>query len=289
MRSAVAIGLVMLGVLPGSALAAPVVEPLSVSRTVAIPADAARSVILTCPGTAVALHAAASSERGSDSIPGSNPKRWTFRFTPDGAPRRVRTVLRCVQLRVPAEAGGVRLVVGTTFRPDVAVAAGSGRSVALTCRRGQAPTGWGLERGDGGGSIALAGVARTPRGFRFQLDNTGGAVATATPRIRCLERTQRADAGLTHSFRLRTASFEDSGRTARHSCRTGEYSISAGIRIEDADDVFLTGAMPTRARGARWRLSEAAAATTELVCLARGTRFGRAASTRLGRVRADRL
>jgi hypothetical protein len=274
MRSAGAIGLVMLGVLPASALAAPVVEPTSVSRTVAIPAGAARSVILSCPGTAVALHAAASSERGSDSIPGSNPKRWTFRFAPDDTDRRVRTVLRCVQLRVPADAGGVRLVVGTTFRPDVAVAAGAGRSVTLSCRRGQAPTGWGLERGEAGGSIALAGVALTPRGFRFRLENTGAAEATATPRIRCLERTQRADAGLTHSFKLRTARFQDSGRTARHSCRQGEYSVSAGVRITGGDGAFLTGAMPTRARGARWRLSEAATATTELVCLARGTRFG---------------
>jgi len=274
MKSAGAIGLLMLGALPGTALAAPVVEPLSVSRSVLVPAGQARSATLSCPDTAVALHGAASSEPGGDSIPGSHPQRWMFRFAPQGADRRVRAVLRCVRLRLPDEVGVVSLVVGTVRRPDLAVAAGATRRVAIRCRRGQVPTGWGLERGDAGGSIAVAGVRRTRRGFVFELSNTGPTAATATPRIRCLGRSQDGGSGLVHTFRLRSASFDDSGRAARHSCRRGEYSVSAGISLDPGSNAFLTAAIPSGPRGARWRLSAAAPATTQLVCLSRRTRFG---------------
>lgn len=262
------IALLVLGALPGTALAAPVVEPVSVSRTVVVPAGATRSVILSCPGAAVALNGAASSQ--SDSIPGADPQRWTFRFAAEGTGRRVRTVLRCVRLRLPDEVGAVRLVVGTVRRPDLAVDAGATRRVTLRCQRGQVPTGWGLERGDTGTAIAVAGVRRTPRGFVFDLANTGAARATATPRIRCLGRTQDGRSGLTHSFRLRSGSFEDGGRSARHSCRRGEYSVSAGAVLEAG---VLEAAFPRGPRGARWRFSGAGGATTQLVCLARGTRF----------------
>jgi hypothetical protein len=273
MRSAGAIALLVLGALPGSALAAPVVDPVSVSRTVLVPADSPRSVILNCPGTAVALGAAASSEPGSDSIPGANPKRWTFRFAPDGTARRVRTVLRCVQLRLTGDVGSVRLVVGTAFRPDVSVDPGATRLVTLRCQRGQVATGWGVERGDAGEAIAVTSVARTTRSFGIELENTGRTAATATPRIRCLERTQRSSSGLTHSFRLRSPTFEDSGRAARHSCRRGEYSISAAAVLDPDAGAVLEAAIPSGPRGARWRLSRAADATTELVCLSRRTRF----------------
>jgi hypothetical protein len=143
----------------------------------------------------------------------------------------------------------------------------------MRCQSGQVPTGWGLERRDTGTAIAVAGARRTRRGYVFDLTNTGAAPAALTPRIRCLGRTQDGGSGLTHSFRLRSPSFEDSGRSARHSCRRGEYSVSAGASLDPAAGVFLSVAIPNGPRGARWRLSGDAAATTQLVCLARGTRF----------------
>jgi hypothetical protein len=273
MRSAGAIALLLLGAFPASAAA--LVDPVSVSRSVTVPSGATRSLSLACPGTAVALHAAASYELGSDSVPGSHARRWTFRFTSDAndARRVVRAELRCARLRLPVGIEDVRLVVGTVRGPDVAVAARSTTRIALTCKRGHVPTGWGLERGDAGGAIAVAAAAPTRRGFVFKLENTGDAGATATPRIRCLERTQRAAGGETHSFETRIASFRDRGGTARHACRRGEYSVAAGVSLDPAADVLLTGATPTGERGAHWSFSETAPVTTTLVCLARGTRF----------------
>ena len=267
MRSAGGIGLLMLGALPGTALAAPVVKPVSVSRTVVVPAGAARSAILNCPGTAVALNGAASAP--ADSVPGADAQRWIFRFAAQGAERRVRTVLRCVRLNLPDEVDAVRLVVGTVRRP-LTLDAGADRAVTLRCRRGQEPTGWGVERGDAGDAIAVTAVTSTRRAVGFVLENQGATAATATPRIRCLERTQDGGSGLTHSFRLRRPSFEDSGRSARHSCRQGEYSVSAGAVVDGA---VLEAAIPRGPRSARWRFSSAAGATTGLICLSRRTRF----------------
>jgi hypothetical protein len=275
MRSAVAIGLLVLVAVPASAAAAPAVDPSSISRSVIVPSGATRTLTLTCPGTAVALHGAASSELGSDSIPSADPQRWTFRFTSNaGDPRRrAGAIVRCVGLRVPAGLDGVRLVVGTLRRPDVFVVAGATRRVVLTCDPGMIPTGWGIARGGAGRAIAVAAAAPTRRGFVFQLENTGDVGASATPRIRCLERTQRAEGGRTHSFASRVASFEDTASAARHLCRRGEYSVSAGVSLDLADDVVLTRATPTGERGGIWRFSGGAEATTSLVCLARRTGF----------------
>jgi hypothetical protein len=275
MRSAGAIGLLALAAVPAPAAAAPLVDPVSVSRSVTVPSGATRSLTLTCPGTAVALHGAASWELGTDSIPGSHPQRWTFRFASEaGDPsRRASAVVRCVRLRLPAAIDGVRLVVGTGSRPHVEVGARSTTQVVLRCDRGQVAVGWGVERGDAGREIGVTAIARTPRSFGFELENRGSATATATPRIRCLERTQRSSSGLTHSFKLRTTSFEDSGRTARHACRRGEYSVSAAAVLDPDDGAFLEAAMPRGPRGALWRFSRPTGATSELVCLARGTTF----------------
>jgi hypothetical protein len=267
-----AIGLSMLAAVPGAAAAAPVVDPGSVSGSVTVPQGATRTPTLTCPGAAVALHGAASSEPGTDSIPSSNPQRWTFRFD-SGPRRRVSALLRCVQLRVPAGVGDVRLVVGTLRRPAVFVVAGATRRVTLTCEPGMVPTGWGLQRGGAGDEIALAAVAPARRGFVFELENRGDVGASATPRIRCLERTQRASGGERHSFGTRLASFEDDGSVAQHACRRGEYSVSAGFSLDPAGDAIVNRATPRGERGGLWRLSEAAPATTSLVCLSRRTRF----------------
>jgi hypothetical protein len=264
----------MLAAVPGSAAAAPVVEPVSVSRFTGLEGGERLTVSLTCPGTAVALHGAATSERGTDSIPGSNPQRWTFRFANDSdGPRRVGGVLRCVRLRVPADVGDVALVVGTVRRPDVFVVAGATREVTLTCERGMIPTGWGIERGDAGRTIAVAAASPTRRGFSFLLENTGNVGASATPRIRCLERQEQATGGKAHAFRTRVARFEDDANMVRHSCRRGEYSVSAGVSLDPAADVVLDRATPRRERGGAWRFVGDGSATTSLICLARNTRF----------------
>jgi hypothetical protein len=264
----------MLAAVPGSAAAAPVVEPVSVSRFVGLAAGETRTVSLTCPDTAVALHAASTSEPGTDSIPGSNAQRWTFRFVNRSAgPRRVGGVLRCVQLRVPADVGDVTLVVGTVRRPNLFVVAGAAREVTLTCRRGMIPTGWGLERGDAGRAIAVAAASPTRRGFRFVLENNGNVGGSATPQIRCLERKEAATGGKSHSFRTRVAMFDDDGGAVRHSCRRREFSVATGVSLDPAGDLALDRATPRRTRGGLWRFSGDGSATTSLICLARNTRF----------------
>jgi hypothetical protein len=274
MRSAGAIAISVLAALPGAAAAAPVVDPVSVSRFVTLDAGETRSLTITCPGTAAALHGAASSERGTDSIPRANPQRWTFRFANgSGGPRRAGGVVRCVRFRVPAGVGDVELVVGTVRLPDVFVVAGASREVTLTCQRGMVPTGWGIERGDAGRTIAVAAASPTRRGFAFVLENTGRVGASATPRIRCLERKEEASGGKTHSFSTRVATFEDDGTVARHSCRRREYSVSAGVSLDPAEDAVLERATPRRRRGGLWLFSADGSATTSLVCLARDTRF----------------
>jgi hypothetical protein len=274
MRSAGAIGLLVLAAVPGSAAAAPVVDPVSVSRFVTVAPGETRTVALTCPGTGVALHGAPSSQRGSDSIPSRDPQRWTFRFAGDSdGPRRAGGVLRCVRLRVPADVGDVALVVGTVRRPDVFVVAGATRELTLTCERGMVPTGWGIERGDAGRTIDVAAASPTRRGFVFMLENSGNVGASATPRIRCLERKEQATGGKTHSFATRVATFEDDGDVARHSCRRREYSVSAGVSLDAAGNLVLDRATPRRERGGLWRFTGDGSATTSLICLARGTRF----------------
>jgi hypothetical protein len=272
MKSAGVIGLLLVGAAPSSAAAAPVVDPVSVSRFVTLPAGEARALTLTCPGTSVALHGAAFSERGSDSIPGSDPQQWTFRFASDsGGPRRVGGVLRCVGLRLPAGISDVSIGVGTMRRPDVFVVAGATRRVTLRCNRGTVPTGWGVE---GAPSIEVAGASPTRRGFVFMLENTGSVGASATPRLRCLERRERAGDGRTHTFATRVATFEDDGNLVeRHSCGRREYSVSAGVSLDPAGDVVLERATPRGERRGLWRFSGSGSATTSLVCLARGTRF----------------
>jgi hypothetical protein len=273
MRSAGAIGILVLAVLPGSAAAA-VVDPVSVSRFTTVAAGETRSLTLTCPARAVALHGAATSELRTDSIPSSNPQRWRFRFTNGSrGPQRAGGVVRCVRLRLPEDVGDIALVVGTVRLPDAFVVAGATRKVSLTCQRGMIPTGWGIERGDAGRTIAVAAASPTRRGFTFMLENTGDRGARATPRIRCLERTERASSGKTLSFATRVATFEDGGNVVRHACRRKEYSVSAGVSLDPAGDLVLDRATPRGERGGLWRFSGSGSATTSLICLARGTRF----------------
>ncbi len=264
------IALAAVAAAPASASAAPLVDPVSASRSVSVPSGASRSTTLTCPGTAVALHGATTDDPAGHSVPRSDPQRWTFRFSGGAADRRVRAVLRCVRLRLPAGVSGVRLRVGTVRLPGLDVASRATRRVSLRCQRGLVPTGWGVAHGGPARGLAVVAAVPTRRGFVFELRNRGGSAVTVTPRIRCLDRTERADDGRRHSFRTRVASFRDTGSSARHRCRRGEYSLAAGVSL---DNVFLELARPVGARGGRWSFSGGEIARTSLICLARRTRF----------------
>jgi hypothetical protein len=275
MRQAGVIGIALLGAIPSTAAAAPVVDPISVSRSATVPAGATRSLTLTCPGSAVALHAAATSRLAPiASVPGTNPRRWTFRFASE-APRRASAVLRCVRLRLPVDVERVRLNVGTVRLPDLTVRAGSTIRRAMSCQPGQLPTGWGLA-GEAPGVAVAAAIPRR-RGWVLRVENTGATEATATMQIRCLQRRQRASSGQEHRFATRLTSFTDRLRGGRlsHSCRPSEFSVATGASVDAADDVLLTRTFPSGGRAGSWvfRAPGGSQVRTSLVCLARDTGF----------------
>jgi hypothetical protein len=251
---------------------AQVVEPVSVSKSVSVPAGATRSLTLSCPGSAVALNGAPTSLRSASSVPVTDPREWSFRFSAGAAARTAGAVLRCVQLDLPSDVRAVKIGIGTRWVP-LTVAPISTERAELTCKRGQVPTGWGLERPDSAAdALAVATAAPTRRGFVFRIENTGAVEAPGTLRIRCLGRAQDGGNGERHSFSTRVATF--AGGTT-HTCRRSEYSLSAGASIDPVGDAVLTRAYPTGSRGGRWSFTGAADAppVTSLVCLSRTTRF----------------
>jgi len=257
--------------LPAGA-SAQVVEPVSVSQSVSVPAGGTRSLTVSCPGSAVAVGGAPTSFTSASSIPTADPREWTFRFSAGATARTASAVLRCVQLDLPGGVRGVNIGVGTRWLP-LTVAPTSTERAELTCKRGQFPTGWALERADStADALAVAAAIPTRRGFDFRIENTGALEAAGTLRIRCLGRIQHARNGDTHSFSTRVATF--AGGTS-HACRRSEYSVTAGASIDPVGDAVLTGAYPTGSRGGRWSFSGASDAppATSLVCLSRTTRF----------------
>jgi hypothetical protein len=258
---------------PAVSAAQPVV-PESVSKSSTVPANGSRSLTLRCPGASVALNGSPTSLLGTSSVPGTGPRAWTFRFTAGAAPRSVGAVLRCVRLELPAGVRGVGLVVGTRWSPRLTLVPASSRRVELSCRRGQVPTGWGIERLQGAPpeAVAVAAAVPTAKGVAFRLVNTGAVDTDALVLVRCLERRQHARNGQTHRFATRIARFE--GGTT-HSCRPTEYSLAAGASLDPVGDAVLRSAYPTGTRGGRWAFGGASDAppVTSLVCLSRRTLF----------------
>jgi hypothetical protein len=272
------LGLVAAAALPAAAQAR-VVEPVSVTGQVDVPAGQTRSLTLKCPARAVALNGAALA--ATSSVPGDNARRWSFRFSAGAAAETGRAVLRCVRLRLPRRVSGVGLAVGTVIEPILEVPPGGTQSIAVRCPSGQMPTGWGLERSGGDNGLALAEVAPTKRGWSFAVENTGAAGADGDLHIRCLERRQRASSGQRHAFSTRVASFgeqlEGSGTTSR-SCRAGEFSVATGVSLPAADDIVLSGTTVVGQRGGEWAFAQPSGTTaveTSLICLARTTGFHR--------------
>jgi hypothetical protein len=271
----------MLGIVATAALPAAaqgrVVEPVSVTGNVDVPAGQTRSLTLRCPARAVALNAA--SLDATSSVPGINARRWTFHFSAGASSETSRAVLRCVRLRLPRRVSGVGLAVGTVIEPVFQLPPGNTQDLTIKCPSGQVPTGWGLERTGAANGLAPTAARPTKRGWFFAVVNSGAAPAAGNLHIRCLERRQRASTGQRHAFSTRVASFTErlqGGGSASRSCRASEYSVAAGL--SGSGGVRLTGSSLVGARGAEWAFAAppgAATAQTSLVCLARTTGFRR--------------
>ncbi|MEA2332280.1 MAG: hypothetical protein QOH58_2418 [Thermoleophilaceae bacterium] len=280
MRAAT-LALLLAAALPAAASAG-VIQPVSVSKSANVPAGETRSLTLACPARAVALNAAATSSLdATDSIPGANARRWTFRFTAGATAREASAVLRCVRLQLPRRVRGVGLAVGTIIEPVFEVPAGSTQRLAIRCPRGELPTGWGLEHRGANSGLAIAGAVPSRRAWTFTVENTGASGAAGTLHVRCLERKQRAATGQRHAFSTRIASFSeqlDGAGTTIRSCRRSEYSVATGVALPAGDDILMTGTGPIGARGGEWTFAQpagSAAVRTSIVCLARDTSFRR--------------
>jgi hypothetical protein len=259
-----------------------VIEPVTVSKSVSVPAGQTRSLNLRCPAHSVALNGTANVPlTGTDSIPASDARNWTFRFTAGSAPRTAGAVLRCVRLRLPHRVKRVGLVVGTHVEPVFEIPAGNSQEIAIKCNRGQLPTGWGLERRTADNGLSIAGAVPTAHGWRFTVENTGPVGAAGTLYGRCLERSQRASSGQRHTFSTRVASFTqqvNGGATTSRSCRSREYSVATGVSLPATDDIRLTATGVVGSRGAEWSFAQpsgSTSVTTSLICLARTTGFHR--------------
>jgi hypothetical protein len=246
-----------------------VVEPVWVTKRVEVARGQTKSITLRCPAHAVALNGAA--PNADSSIPVSDARRWTFRFTRSGS-----AVLRCVRLRLPHTVSQVSLVVGSVFEPVLEIPPGFTQTIAVKCKTGELPTGWGLERRTPGNGLSIAGATPTKHGWLFQVENTADVGTLAA---RCLERKQRAPGGQRHAFSTRVASFTEQiegGGTTIRGCRANEYSVATGVSVPAADDLLFTGTTLVGARDGEWSFSKTRGATsvrTSLICLARNTGF----------------
>lgn len=259
-----------------------VIEPVSVWKSIDVPAGETRSLTLRCPAHSTALNASTRAPLAStDSIPSNDARHWTFRFTASSSPRTAGAVLRCVRLRLPHRVKRVTLVVGTQIEPVFEIPAGNTQQIAIKCNKGQVPTGWGLERRTPDNGLVIAGAVPRRRGWLFTLENTGPVGAAGTLYARCLERKQRATSGQRHTFSTRVASFThqiDGGGTTSGSCNSREYSLATGVSLPVDDDISLTSTAVVGARGARWSFAQPSGSTavkTSLICLARTTGFHR--------------
>jgi hypothetical protein len=263
--------------LPGAAQAR-VIEPVTVSKSIDVPAGESRSLTLRCPAHAVALNGSTQAALAStDSIPSNDARHWTIRFTATSSPRTAGAHLRCVRLRLPHRVKRVVLIVGTQIEPVFEVPAGNTQQIAVKCNKGQVPTGWGFERRTADNGLVIAGAVPRRRGWLFTVENTGPVGAAGTLYGRCLEGKQRGSGGQRHVFSTRVASFTrqvDGAATTSGSCRSREYSVATGVT--PSGGVRLTSTGVVGSRGAEWSFAApggSTAVTTSLICLARTTGF----------------
>ena len=244
---------------------AKLVEPISVTSSVEVPAGKTRSALLRCPARAVALNVGVTT--GLDlveSVPRFTARGWDLRFSGGSRGRTASAVLRCVRFRLPPGVSGVSLAVETRIEPLSDVPPGGTQTVKLSCSHGFTPTGWGLDRA--GNDLQIRSVTAGKRSWAFSARNNGTSPASGTAYGRCLERKQHAESGQRHSFAMRS--------TGARSCRSSEFSVATGFSLTAAN-VFLTGTGPSGETGALWRYANGSGRSvkTSLVCMSTTTAF----------------
>jgi hypothetical protein len=268
---------------PAGARAASVVRPSSVNTTSVLTAGA-HTIRSECPSPSVALNAAVIRKSPGvtvrRSIPGRGAGDWRFRVGVANGGSRVRSVLRCVRLDVPAGLSGASLEVKTRRQPGIAVPVGGATEAAVRCGSGWVATGYGLDAG-ASGSLRLASVVPVARGWNFVLENVGPAPVTAGVSARCLRRrvgtTGAAELrfGVTRPSRGNTVG-TDSTPTFSHGCGTGRFSLATGSIVDPRDTIELAANGPVRSQFGRWTFAQASAGDrvrTFLVCLSRSSGF----------------
>jgi|SRR5688572_72981 len=281
--------LAALAAVPAGAQAANVIRTTSVSASAVVPPGGASTGGLECPAPWVALSGAVTSKGTGITVrrssPGNKAGDWRFRFAADSSERRtVRTVLRCVRLELPSGVSGARLNLQTRRRLTVVVPPGATASVAVRCGGSRwVATGYGYGFADRRGTVRLASVVPSARGWDFVLENTGPAAALADVSTRCLERTVTADSGggsTELSFRVSRPSQENvlAGRRPRfsHSCGANQFSLATGSVVDPLGSIELDASGPQRSARGRWMFRQASGGErvrTFLVCLARGSGF----------------
>jgi hypothetical protein len=283
----VTVAITIFAVLPAAAAARPTVDPSTVRGAASVPAGGSKSLTLTCPGTAVALHAAPvrmpSGVRVVDSGPGDDAGRWTMRLASvaDRA-RRVSATLRCVTLDLPNGLSDVTVRVSTEGRPRQRVPAGTSVAVGLRCPSGYIPTGQGV--GMSTRAVKLVAAVPNGRGWRFRFENNGEAAATANARIRCLQRVvfaRRNGSSARLIFGVKRVTYTapvPSGKSVSivGSCGSGRFSLGTGLSLDRDDDIALLRSYPFASRGGSSFFRNRGApepVESYLLCLSRSSRF----------------
>jgi hypothetical protein len=214
------------------------------------------------------------------SIPGTGAGNWRFSVRVANGGSRVRSVLRCVRLDVPAGVSGARLDVKTSRQPGVAIPAGGATEAAVRCGSPWLATGYGLDAG-ASGNVRLASVVPVAHGWNFVLENVGSTPATAGVSARCLRRRVSTAGsgellfGITRPARGNILG-ASSTPTLSHGCGAGRFSLATGSIVDPRDAIELSTSGPTRAARGRWTFRNASggdSVRTFLVCLKRSSGF----------------
>ena len=283
----VIVAIAMLAALPAGAVARSTVAPSTVGGAASVPAGGSKSLTLTCPGTAVALHAAPvrlpGGVRVADSGPADDARRWTLRLASVARrARRVSATLRCVTLRLPDGLSDVTVRVSSESRPKLRVRAGSSAATGLRCPAGYTPTGQGV--GMSTRAVKLVAAVPNGRGWRFRFENNGKSAATASARIRCLQRVvsgsrNGANARLVFGVtRLALSAPVLSGRNVSivGSCARNRFSLGMGLSLDRDDDIALLRSFPFGSRGGSSFFRNRGAperVRSYMLCLSRASRF----------------
>jgi hypothetical protein len=269
--------------LPAGASAASAVRPTSVSGTETLTAGT-HTLSLQCPAPSVALNAAVIRKSPGvtvrRSIPGSGAGNWRFRVEVANAGSRVRSVLRCVRLELPAGVSGARLDVKTSRQPGVGIPAGEATEVAVRCGSAWVATGYGLDAGPSG-NVRLASIVPVRHGWNFVLENVGASDTTAGVKARCLRRTVRTAGTAELRFDITRPSRGtilgvNGTPTLSQACGGGRFSLATGSIVDPRDAIALSTSGPTRQRLGRWTFRNASGGDrvrTFLVCLSRSSGF----------------